>query len=432
MTEGFFWGGFNIRKFCRQFFNDFWMVIVVMIIAYLGLGFVGQLTNTQSYTSTAIAAVSPFSSSYHHYSLETASELASKSIDVDSVINSTLFQSGLHNQAPDLQDCMIEISQVENTNLLVINSTSADSNNAFNGIWAALDYYSKFSSDMTGAPEIKILHGPEAPILVENSSKIMSHRSFLCVLAGLMMAGLLLIIYVLKNTYKTERCIRNRYKNIRFFSLPFIKSRSDNKKKILLKKKKQEPIKKVALEIKQLMHKCKKRTLLVTSYADKEGGNVFLSELTRELAEQNENVLLIGTKAEKQAAAAETDASDDRKKTLLDVLQHKCSLKDAMIYSEELKAHCIQYSPDHNDSDTSFTVDEARHILSDCLGYADIILVNGAACYPSEYEQSWQEAVDASIALCRQEDADFKKVDQMLSDLQKGDPYFAGCVLFGF
>ena len=46
--------------------------------------------------------------------------------------------------------------------------------------------------------------------------------------------------------------------------------------------------------------------------------------------------------------------------------------------------------------------------------------------------QIWKEAASASIVLCKQEDAEFFKVDEMLSDLQKGDTYFAGCVLFGF
>ena len=41
---------------------------------------------------------------------------------------------------------------------------------------------------------------------------------------------------------------------------------------------------------------------------------------------------------------------------------------------------------------------------------------------------SYFEAVDESLNY----DADFSKVDKMLSDLQKGDTYFAGCVLFGF
>lgn len=433
MTDGFLWGGINIRKFCRQFLKDSWMVIAVMIIIYLAIGIVDRLAYTPRYTSTAIAAVNPISSSYHHYSLETASDLVSKAVEVDSVLNSPLFQSGLHNQEPDLQDCIIDGLQIENTNLLVMHSTSSNPKNAFIGILAAVDYYSQFSADMTGAPDIKILFGPEPPIFVESSSKIMNHRLFLCVAAGLMMAGLLLLFYVVRKTYKTECCIRKRYKNIRFFSLPFIKSKLDDKTTNLLRKNKQEPIKKVALEIKQVMHKCNKKTLLVTSYGDKEGGNVFLSGLTRELAEQNEKVILIGAEVEKHDCSAGLNESDEmKKKTLMDVLQKKCSIKDALFYSEELKALCIQCSSDDIDEDVSYTVDDARNVLFNCMGYGDIILVNGTEWYLSNYAQIWDKAVEVSIALCRQENADFFKVDQMLSDLQKGDSYFAGCVLYGF
>ena len=64
--------------------------------------------------------------------------------------------------------------------------------------------------------------------------------------------------------------------------------------------------------------------------------------------------------------------------------------------------------------------------------YADFVLVDGAAMFPSNYAQIWQEAADASIALCRQDNAVFSKVDQMLSTLQSLDTYFVGCVLSGF
>ena len=115
-----------------------------------------------------------------------------------------------------------------------------------------------------------------------------------------------------------------------------------------------------------------------------------------------------------------------------DVLQQKCTVKDAMFYSDESKVHCIQFGQDNTDADPSYSSDDMRRVLSDCLEYADIILINGTAWNLPQYAQIWNEAVDASIALCRQDDADYFKVDQMLNDLQNSDTYFAGCILFGF
>ena len=100
MTDGFIWGGFNIRKFCRLFLRNFWMVIAIMIITYLGLGFVDKQTYTPSYTSTAVAAVYPMSLSYRYHTIENAYNLSSKTEDMSSVFKSDLFQTGLHNQDP--------------------------------------------------------------------------------------------------------------------------------------------------------------------------------------------------------------------------------------------------------------------------------------------------------------------------------------------
>ena len=433
MTDDFLWGGINIRKFCRYFIGNIWMVIAVMIIAYLGLSFVDKHTYTPRYTSSAVVAVYPTSSSYRYHTIETISNLSSKTEDSSSVFNSDLFQSGFHNQNPSLQNCTIESLHIAYTDLLVLHATSYSRENAFKGIRAALDYYSQFSGTMTGAPEIKVVLGPEDPYRESGGSKIQNNLLPLCFLSGLMMAGLLLFMYLAKKTYKTERRIRKRYKDVRFFSLPFTISGSKYKKGILSKEYNRKPIKKLALEIKQVLHKCNKNTLLVTSFADREGGTAIVSELAREIADQDENVILIGTEALQQKGAPGPDSSAETEKhTLLDVLQNRCTVAEAMLYSEGLKVHCIPYWPESMDEDISYSIDDVKRVLFDCLKNADVVLVNGTAWYPSHDAQIWQEAVDASIALCRQDDADFFKVDSMLSDLQKGNAYFAGCVLLGF
>lgn len=435
MTDDFLWGGINIRKFCRIFIRNIWMVIAVMIIVYLGLGLVDKYTNTPRYTSAAVAAVYPTSSPYRQHTIETISNLSSKTEDVSSVFNSDLFQSGFHSHYPSLQDCTIESSQIAYTDLLILHATGGSQENAFKGIRAALDYYSQFSGDMTGAPKIEVVFGPEAPYHASGGSKIQNHRLRLCILSGLLMAGLILFVYLVRKTYKTEQCIKRRYEDVRFFSLPFIKSGSKYKKGIFSKNNSRESLKKLALEIKQALHKCNRNSLLVTSFADKEGGTAVLSELARELAEQDEKVILIGTGSLQHDDAPAPDSSDDREKnknTLLDVLRQKCTVKDAMLYREELKVHCIPCGPDSIDEDIPYSIDDVRRVLSDCLEQADIVLVNGTAWYPSHNAQIWHEAADASIALCRQDDAEFFKVDKMLRGLQKGDTYFAGCVLLGF
>lgn len=433
MTDGFFWGGINSKRFCKYFLRNFWLVIAIMITTYLGLSLVDNLTYTPSYTSTAIAAVYPRSSSYRYHTIETVWDLSSKTADISSVFNSDMFQSALHNQDLSLQDCAVDSSHIDSTDLLVIHATSSNPETAFKGIRAALDYYSRFSGDMTGSPEIRIILGPEAPELVTGSSKIQKYRSFLCIFSGLMMSGLLLLIYTSRKTYKTERQIRRHYEDVRFFSLPFIESGSEYKKGIFSKQNCQEPMKKLALEIKQVLHKCSKHSLLVASNSDKAGGAAIISALARELAKQDEHVILIGTESPQHGGASGTGSLDGTgKNTLPDILQRKCTVKDAMLYSEELNAYYIPCSADGLDENMSYSIDDARRVLLDCQEYADIVLVNGAAWHPARGAQIWQAAADAAIALYRQDDADFFEADKMLSDLQNGNTYFAGCILFGF
>ena len=151
------------------------------------------------------------------------------------------------------------------------------------------------------------------------------------------------------------------------------------------------------------------------------------------MAEQNRNFLLIDTETRQHDSAPELDLTDDvRTHTFLDLLQQKCTIKDAMFYREKLKVHCIQFAPDSIDENFSYSAADVRRVLCECLGCSDIVIINGTTWYPSHYAQIWNDAVDSSIALCWQDEADFFKVDKMLNDLQKSNTYFAGCVLLGF
>ena len=64
--------------------------------------------------------------------------------------------------------------------------------------------------------------------------------------------------------------------------------------------------------------------------------------------------------------------------------------------------------------------------------YADLVLVDGCIWNGGREELSWIDATEASLAVCRQDKADFYAVDRMMTDLQENDPGFLGCVLYGF
>ena len=433
MTDGFVWGGINLRKFFAFFLKNFWMVIAVMLITYLGLGLIDQRTKSPAYTYRAVAAVYPMSSSYRFHTIENSYDLSNKTNVIGSVLNSEIFQSEFHNQYPDFQDFTIDCAQIANTDLLVLHATSSKAENASEGIQAAIEFFSQFSGNVTGNADIKIIFRQNAPTLAGDSSKIQSNQSKLSVFSGLMVAGLFILMYVLKKTYKTEGSLRKRFKNVRFFSLPVIKYGLENKKGFFSKNNYQNPINKLTLEIKQVLHKQGKKSLFVTSYADQAGGSVFLSELTRELVKQNENVILIGRTALQRDVTSGPEVSDGRKQhSISDVIHRECTVKDALFYNEELKVYCIQCDLDSIGEDISYSVNDARHVLDECLEYTDLVLLDGTAMFSSHYAEIWQEAVDASVALCQSKYADCFKVDQMLNNLQESDTYFVGCVLSGF
>ena len=73
-----------------------------------------------------------------------------------------------------------------------------------------------------------------------------------------------------------------------------------------------------------------------------------------------------------------------------------------------------------------------EEVLEGLRETADVVLVDGRIWTGSGDELIWKEAADTSLAVCRQDKADFYAIDKMMTDLQKNNTCFLGCILYGF
>ena len=78
------------------------------------------------------------------------------------------------------------------------------------------------------------------------------------------------------------------------------------------------------------------------------------------------------------------------------------------------------------------TAKDVEKILEQAEKLADVVLVDGGVWNGSRDAWIWKEAADASLAICRQDVADFYAIDQMMTELQENRSDFLGCILYGF
>lgn len=413
MSNEFHWGGISIKSLCKAVLPDIWMVFAVMVIAYLGLGIVENIRYTPSYTSSTVVAVYPLNRMYTPESSASALETVSS---VNEVFNSDMFRTGLKERLTESDDFYIFSRQISGTFVLMLSATGSSPENAYKTLRTALDYYEEISSHLVGNNHLEILNEPDFPLTASNESRILKYRPLLALFLGVGMAGFLAFMYAMRRTYKTASAIRNNYKNVRFFrvkaSTAEKQSRNNKKKSGMVPNK--EATRKTAIELLQMLRVKNAKSIYVTSADSGDGKMEITVSLARELAGYGKSVIIL-----------ETNPEDSEIKESIEYVKANEGLTDHSI-------KVVLANMDNEQDDFSDITKEVENKLEMTGKLADVVLVDGRIWTGSRDELIWKEAADTSLAVCRQDKADFYAIDKMMTDLQKNNTCFLGCILYGF
>ncbi len=432
MSNDIHWGGINGKGLFKAVVSDIWMIFAVMIITFLGLGIAGKMQYTPSYTSNAVVAVYPFNKMY---TLEASSSALETVSAVNEVFNSEMFRTGLDNRLEEPADYSLYSWQVDRTFVLMLSVSSSSPENAYRILRAALDYYGEISSLLVGDSRLEILTGPDFPLSVSNTSRILKNRPLLTLFMGFAAGCFLILMYVQRKTYKSASAVQRRYKNMRFFRVAASASdkRSRRKGGRPWSAPKQEDIRKTALQVLQMLRSKKGRSVFVTSATPNEGKTEVALSLATELAGFGRSVLILETDSEKTDISEHLDMADILPgHTLPALVRDKAALGSIASTIPEGSVKVIFAYNYIQDDFGPHMGEDAKKVLELAGKLVDVILIDGCVWTRSGDDRIWREAADASLAVCRQDKADFYVIDRMMTDLQENDPAFLGCVLYGF
>lgn len=413
MSNDLHWGGINIKSLCKAVLPDIWMAFAVMVIAYLGLGIVENIRYSPSYTSRTIVAVYPFNKMY---TLEDSSNALETVSSVNEVFNSDMFRTGLKERLTESVDSSLTSSQISGTYILMLSATSSSPESAYMTLQTALDYYREISSHLVGDNHLEILTDPDFPIIASNESKILKYRSLLALLLGVATTGFLFLMYIMRKTYKTASAIQNNYKNVRFFRVKAVASRKRNykSKRNFSCVPNQQAMRKTAIELLQTMRAKGVNSVFITSAASGEGKTEIMASLARELAGAGKAVIIL-----------ETDPENSEIQEAVEYIKVIGDFTDQNI-------KVIFADKDNEQDDFSDIAKGVENRLELTRNLADVVLVDGRIWTGSRDEMIWKEAVGTSLAVCRQDKADFYAIDRMMTDLWENNSDFLGCILYGF
>lgn len=335
---------------------------------------------------------------------------------VNELFNSNMFVTGLKERLTESVDFSLTSRQISGTYILMLSATSSSPESAYVTLRTALDYYKEISSHLVGDNHLEILTEPDFPIIASNESKILKYRPLLALLFGFAMAGFLFLIYILRKTYKTASAIQNSYKNVQFFEVEAVAS---GKHKYGSKRNygsipNQQAMRKTAIELLQMMRAKKKNSVFITSAVSGEGKTEITVSLARELAVAGKTVIIL-----------ETDPENSEIQEAVEYVKVIGDLTDQNI-------KVIFADKDNEQDDFSDMAKEVENKLEMTGNLADVVLVDGRIWTGSKEDLIWKEATDTSLAVCRQDKADFYAIDRMMTDLRENNSDFLGCILYGF
>ncbi len=413
MLNELHWGGINVKSLCKAVLLDIWMVFAVIVITYLGLGIFENMRYSPFYTSNTVVAVYPLNKMYTPEDSAGALETVSS---VNELFNSNMFVTGLKERLTESVDFSLTSRQISGTYILMLSATSSSPESAYVTLRTALDYYKEISSHLVGDNHLEILTEPDFPIIASNESKILKYRPLVALLFGFAMAGFLFLIYILRKTYKTASAIQNSYKNVQFFE---VEAAASGKHKYGSKRNygsipNQQAMRKTAIELLQMMRAKKKNSVFITSAVTGEGKTEITVSLARELAVAGKTVIIL-----------ETDPENSEIQEAVEYVKVIGDLTDQNI-------KVIFADKDNEQDDFSDMAKEVENKLEMTGNLVDVVLVDGRIWTGSKEDLIWKEATDTSLAVCRQDKADFYAIDRMMTDLRENNSDFWGCILYGF
>lgn len=191
MSYDFRWGGLSIRKLCSEMLGNFWMIIVSMVITFLGISVLVELTSVPLYTSNAVVAVYPF---HTLYTLDGSTDTLDTAASVGSVFNSAAFQDGLEERIGKVDERSFMSAQISNSNMLMLEAESPSSADAYITVRTAIEYYSVYSDQLPRDVELEVVSQPDVSYTGTNESKLLKYRPLLTLFIGASVGSLLVLM----------------------------------------------------------------------------------------------------------------------------------------------------------------------------------------------------------------------------------------------
>lgn len=432
----------NINAFClaKDLIRGWWLILMVAVMgvmlshAYISSSYVPE------YTSTGIYVVTPKQSTGYVYS---------NKIFADSVV--TVFQNLMNSDImknkikKDLHvsnlDAIMEISLIEETNLMKVTVTSKDPILSFNAIDSIMTNYTDLSEYLTSDAVFESL---EAPIVATNANNALMPRkkSLMVGLAcGLLTILILSTSSVMRRTIKTESAVEEQLDTTLLGTIYHEQKNRTMKSKIVQSVKALlvtspvvttkfiEAFNNIRIKIEyEHDRKPEKNTLLVSSAYENEGKSTVVLNIALSLVKEGKKVIVIDGDLRKPAMCKMLDIPEKDVIDMTSLLEGKCGLDEAM-YHDNTGLNLVMPSRGHSGTYEYMKSGAMHDLISKCSQMADYVIIDTPPMTMVSDAEAIMDNVDFSVLVARHDFSYIEDLNNSVSVMKSSSSKFLGCIL---
>jgi capsular exopolysaccharide synthesis family protein len=420
----------NIRSILRDFLKNWWLFILAALTAVLLISSYENLVYKEQFTSKATMVVSAKGkgTSDAFADLTTTTGMA----DVFSDIFSSNVLRKLVAEELDVKTSSFSINAniIPETNLLIVQVTGEDPRIVHLAIGEVLEHCTEVSEYVFSNAVLDIL---QSPTVVASSSGFSAsrYRNLAIIGAFVLMAGIIGVLSVFRNTVKTEAAARRRLQGKKLALIGHEEKNRTLKSKIKSLTKAilitnpttsfgyLEAFQKLSFRVKSDMKMKDQKVLLVTSIGENEGKSTVASNIALSLSQNGNNVVLADLDLRRSAIYKIFDLSAKKYNGLW---EENINQRLKLILNRDPDKKTVEYLKRSG----------IRELIAEERKSADYIIIDSSPVNVAADTELILSQVDAVLFVIRQDWTQITEINRFIDVISKSNKEFLGYVLNDF
>lgn len=430
----------DLFSLLKDLVRNWWIILMVASMgvmishAYISASYVPE------YTSMGIYVVTPKQSTGYVYSNK---QFAASVVTVfQNLMNSDIMNNKIKK---DLHvsnlDASMDISLIEETNLMKVTVTSKDPILSFKAVDSIMNNYVDLSEYLTSDAVFELLEAPVVATHADNALMPRKKSLWTGTVCGLITLIILLAISILRRTIKTEAAVEEQLDTTLLGTIYHEQKNRTVKSKMIqgvkallitspvMTPKFIEAFNNIRIKIEyEHDRRPEKNIVLVSSTCENEGKSTVVLNLGLSLAKEGKKVIIIDADMRKPAMYKMLDIPKNKVTDMIKLLQGECGL-DEVLYHDRFGVDLVMPTKGHASTYELMKSGAMKDLIRKCSKMADYVIIDTPPMSMVSDTEAIVDWADFSLLVIRQDYSYEKDIINSINIMNDSNSKFLGCVL---